>query len=202
MALSRERIADELLKLLVARDAITVVALMVERGIFAPVLPEVTAEGAARLADLAAAEAEAGVPPHAIRRLAALIPAEPAVAAEIGARLRLSNAQRKRLESAALPAADDARALAYRIGHDQAVDRLLLAGGSIESIRDWTPPRFPLSGGVLVARGVRKGPLIAATLKRIEDRWIAEGFPGEARLTALTGEAVDQALSEESSRSA
>ena len=202
MALSRERIADELLKLLIARDAVAVARLMVERGIFAPVLPEVTAEGAARLADLAAAEAEAGVPPHAIRRLAALIPAEPAVAAEIGARLRLSNAQRKRLESAALPAADDARALAYRIGHDQAVDRLLLAGGSIESIRDWTPPRFPLSGGVLVARGVRKGPLIAATLKRIEDRWIAEGFPGEARLTALTGEAVDQALSEESSRSA
>ncbi len=202
MALSRERIADELLKLLIARDAVPVTALMVERGIFAPVLPEVTADGAIRLADLAATEADAGIPPHAIRRLAALIPTDPAVATEIGARLRLSNAQRKRLESAVLPPEDDARALAYRIGHDQAIDRLLLAGRSIEPIRDWTPPRFPLSGGVLVARGLRKGPLVAATLKGIEDRWIAEGFPGEARLTALTAEAVDQALSEESSRSA
>ncbi|HCB76400.1 MAG TPA: polynucleotide adenylyltransferase [Sphingomonas bacterium] len=202
MALSRERIADELLKLLVARDAVPVTALMVERGLFAPVLPEVTADGAARLADLATAEAAAGVPPHAIRRLAALIPADSAVAADIGARLRLSNAQRKRLESAALPAEGDARALAYRIGHDQAVDRLLLAGRSINPIRDWTPPRFPLSGGVLVAQGVRKGPLVAATLKAIEDRWIAEDFPGEARLTALTAEAVDQALSSDNSRSA
>ncbi len=202
MALSRERIADELLKLLVARDAVAVVALMVDRSIFAPVLPEVTADGAARLADLATAEAHAGVAPHAMRRLAALIPPDPAVATEIGARLRLSNAQRKRLESAVLPAKGDARALAYRIGPGQAIDRLLLAGRSIESIREWTPPRFPLSGGVLVAQGVRKGPLVAATLKWIEDRWIAEGFPGEARLTALTAEAVDQALSEESSRSA
>lgn len=202
MALSRERIADELLKLMVARDAASVVALMVEHGIFAPVLPEVTAAGAARLADLVRAEARADVPPHAIRRLAALIPAEPALATDIGARLRLSNAQRKRLESAVLPAGTEARALAYRIGHDQAVDRLLLAGQSIEPIRDWTPPRFPLSGGVLVAQGVRKGPLVAATLKGIEERWIAEGFPGEARLTALTAEAVDQALSEESSRNA
>lgn len=202
MALSRERIADELLKLLVARDAVPVTALMVERGLFAPVLPEVTADGAARLADLAAAEAAAGVPPHAIRRLAALIPVDPAVAADIGARLRLSNAQRKRLESAALPAEGDARALAYRIGHDQAVDRLLLAGRSIDPIRDWTPPRFPLSGGVLVAQGVRKGPLVAATLRAIEDRWIAEDFPGEARLTALTAEAVDQALSSDNNRSA
>lgn len=202
MALSRERIADELLKLLIARDAVVVVTLMVELGIFAPVLPEVTTKGAARLADLAAAEAEASVTPHAIRRLAALILAEPAIAADIGARLRLSNAQRKRLESAMLPAEGDARALAYHIGHDQAVDRLLLAGRSIDPIRDWAPPRFPLSGGVLVAQGVRKGPLVAATLKCIEDRWIAEGFPGEARLTALTAEAVDQALSDESSRSA
>ena len=202
MALSRERIADELLKLLVARDAVAVIALMVEHGILAPVLPEITAEGAVRLARLAAAEDAAGVPPHAIRRLAALIPPDPAVARDVGARLRLSNVQRKRLDSAVLPAEGDARALAYRIGHEEAVDRLLLAGRPVEPIEGWTPPRFPLSGGVLVAQGLAKGPLVAATLRAIEDRWIAEGFPGEARLTALTAEAVDQALSEDRSRSA
>ena len=34
MALSRERIAAELLKLLVARHAVPVIALMIDRGIF------------------------------------------------------------------------------------------------------------------------------------------------------------------------
>ncbi len=63
MALSRERIADELLKLLVAKGAVRIVGLMVERGILAPVLPEIEADGVDRLAYLAAREAEAGVPP-------------------------------------------------------------------------------------------------------------------------------------------
>src|SRR5205085_1919919 len=59
MALSRERIAAELLKLLVAKAAVPVVALMVARGIFRPVLPEIDALGVARLARLAEAEAAA-----------------------------------------------------------------------------------------------------------------------------------------------
>ncbi|PCD02646.1 polynucleotide adenylyltransferase [Sphingomonas spermidinifaciens] len=202
MALSRERIADELLKLLVARGAVQVVALMIERAILAPVLPEITVEGADRLAALAEAEGQTETPPHAIRRLAALIPSDPAVARDIGARLRLSNVQRKRLESAVLPVAEDAHALAYRIGHDEAVDRLLLAGRPVDALAGWTPPRFPLTGGALIAQGLSKGPVVAATLKAIEDRWVAEGFPGEMRLEALTAEAIDQALSEDNNRSA
>ncbi|PZP12084.1 MAG: polynucleotide adenylyltransferase, partial [Sphingomonas hengshuiensis] len=42
MALSRERIADELLKLFVTDRAPDIAALMIAHGIFAPVLPEVT----------------------------------------------------------------------------------------------------------------------------------------------------------------
>ena len=42
MALSRERIAAELLKLLVAAQAVPVVTLMVDRGILRAVLPEIT----------------------------------------------------------------------------------------------------------------------------------------------------------------
>ena len=44
--------ADELLKLLALSDPTPTVGLMVERGIFAPVLPEFTAEGVRRLARL------------------------------------------------------------------------------------------------------------------------------------------------------
>lgn len=50
MALSRERIADELLKILALPDPSETVALMIAHGIFAPVLPEITsADALARL---------------------------------------------------------------------------------------------------------------------------------------------------------
>ncbi|HEX4694118.1 CCA tRNA nucleotidyltransferase [Sphingomonas sp.] len=192
MALSRERIANELLRLLVAPRAPEVVELMIDRGILAPVLPEIA--DALRLAALARAEAEAGVVPDPIRRLAALLPPDPAAAANVGARLKLSNLQRRRLESAMLPADSAPRALAYRIGVDFAVDRLLLAGESTADLDGWTPPRLPLSGGQLVAKGLTAGPDVARTLRRIEDRWIAEGFPDAARVAAIADDEVAQLL--------
>lgn len=192
MALSRERIANELLRLLVAPRAVEVVALMIDRGIFVPVLPEIA--DVSRLADLASREAHAGIAPDPIRRLAALLPADPAVALSVGARLKLSNKQRQRLESAAMPVDAEARPLAYRLGVDLAIDRLLLTGGDAATVRDWVRPILPLSGGQLVARGIRAGPDVAKTLRRIEDRWVAEGFPDAARVAAITDEEVAQAL--------
>jgi poly(A) polymerase len=200
MALSRERIASELLKLLVARAAVPVVRLMVERGIFAPVLPEVDADGAARLAALARAEDETGIAPDPIRRLAALVPA--AAADAVGARLKLSNADRKRLGGAtAGPGSEGVRALAYRVGITAAVDRLLLAGEDPRVLGDWAPPRLPIGGGALVARGLSKGPLVAQGLKMVEDRWIAEGFPPPDRVDQIA-DAVAIALRDASSASA
>src|SRR6185436_14074823 len=61
MALSRERIADELLKLLGLPNPAPTVALMIARGIFKPVLPEI--RSADRLTALVAAEADAGIAP-------------------------------------------------------------------------------------------------------------------------------------------
>ena len=192
MALSRERIAAELLKLLVAAQAVPVVALMVERGILRAVIPEIDAEGAQRLAILAEREQAAGVAPDAIRRLAALLP--PQAAEAVGARLKLSNADRKRLIAATAGTGEEgARALAYRIGVAGAIDRLLLAGDSIDAVRDWTPPALPLTGGALVARGIGKGPEVARLLRQVETQWIAEGFPDAARVSALADAAVAQA---------
>jgi len=192
MALSRERIANELLRLLVAPRAVEVVALMIERGVFVPVLPEIA--GITRLADLATREADSEIAPDPIRRLAALLPADPAVAASVGARLKLSNKQRQRLESAALPVDAEPHALAYRLGTELAIDRLLLSGGDAAAIRDWPRPRLPMSGGQLVAKGLKAGPDVAKTLRAIEDRWIAEQFPDAARVAAITDEEVAQAL--------
>jgi poly(A) polymerase len=192
MALSRERIANELLRLLVAPRAPEVVELMLEQGIFAPVLPEIG--DALRLAALAKQEEIARVEPDAIRRLAAILPRDPVAVAAVGARLKLSNVQRRRLESAALPPDADPRELAYRLGMESAIDRLLLAGESVDALQGWSPPRLPLSGGQLVAKGLTAGPDVARTLHRVEDRWIAEGFPDAARVAAIADDEVAQLL--------
>jgi poly(A) polymerase len=192
MALSRERIANELLRLLIAPRAFPVVELMIERGIFRPVLPEIT--DAARFGTLIQREAAAGVAPDPIRALAALLPADPKIALDIGARLKLSKKQRQQLESAAHPPDAETRVLAYRLGVDLALDRLLLAGGDPSSLAGWTPPRLPLSGGDLVARGLQAGPDVARTLRRIEDRWVAEGFPQSDRVATIADEEVSQVL--------
>lgn len=199
MALSRERIADELLKLLGGRDPGPTVRLMFEGGIFRPVIPEIDSAGIDRLDRLLVREKSAGVPPDALRRLGALLPADPAIAVSIARRLKLSKAATRRLEQAAGGADGPARALAYRFGVDVATD-LLLRGDRDASALDlaqldrWERPRLPLGGGDLIARGLSPGPIVAATLQAIERRWIAENFPRGERLEAITAEAMDQAL--------
>jgi len=202
MALSRERIRDELLKLLVAPDAVRVLRLMVERDILKPVVPEIDMAGVERLAALTGDEAAADVAPEPIRRLAATLPAQEAANDAVGARLKLSNAERQALASAIRPDfAEGPQALAYRIGTDRAIDRLLLAGnvaGAIDAAA-WTSLRLPLSGGALIGRGLSKGPDVAKALRRIEDRWIAEGFPDETRAGQIADEIVADLLSRDSS---
>jgi poly(A) polymerase len=191
MALSRERIADELLKILALPDPGPVIALMIERGIFVPVLPEIA--GAAPLVRLVARESAAGVTGDALRRLASLLPTDPRVADDISARLRLSKAQRKRLASAASRVASDGsdpKALAYWITPEYAIDRLLLGEGDAAILTDWTPPAFPITGGAIVARGVKAGPVVARLLKAVEQQWVAEGFPDEARAQAIADAVV------------
>jgi poly(A) polymerase len=202
MALSRERIADELLKLLALPDPAPTVRLMVERGILRPVVPEIDRGKVAELERLVAREAAAEVSPEALRRLAALLPPDPELAASIAARLRLSNRAAKRLVTAAERREGDADRpleLAYRVGSDEAVDRLLLGGGDpalVGTVRDWTKPRFPLGGGELIAMGLEPGPLVARTMQAIERAWIEGGFVGDREtVSALARAHVERALS-------
>jgi poly(A) polymerase len=190
MALSRERIADELLKLLALPQPAATVGLMLQRNILTPVLPEIAADRLCDLEALIAAEQEAGIAPDALRRLASLLPRDPAVADQIGARLRLSNKARKRLAEAAAPElAESPQALAYRIGPESAADRLLLAirADDARTIAGWSPPRLPIGGGALIARGLTEGPVVARTLRIIEDDWVQANFPdGEAFESIIT----------------
>jgi poly(A) polymerase len=197
MALSRERIADELLKLLAVDNPSPTVRVMLERAILKPVLPEIEASGTDSLERLVGAERQAGMAPEALRRLAALIPREPGTAASIAARLKLSNRARKRLTCAALPEiAADPKVTAYREGVECAVDRLLLAGRTPEAqqLAKWTPPRLPIGGGELIRRGLKEGPAVSGTLRTIEDRWIEQGFPSGPEFEAIVAEALAETL--------
>ena len=188
--LSRERVAMELLNLLALPDPAPTVARMERRGVLPVILPEAGASGVAALAALIAEETRQGVAPDPVRRLAALLPADPRVAEPVAARLRLSAAQKRRLITAAdrEHGGGDARALAYRLGRDEAVDRLLLTGAEVSPLADWPIPAFPLKGGEIVARGVSAGPEVARILREIEDRWVAEAFPDRARVLAMLAE--------------
>jgi poly(A) polymerase len=192
MALSRERIADELLKLLALHDPAPTVRLMIARNILKPVVPEIV--DAEPLERLIAAERAFGIEPHALRRFAALLPEEPETAAAVATRLRLSNKAVKRLALAAERTTGDPKRLAYAIGTESAVDRLLLAGEDPAPIRDWQPPRLPLTGGELIAMGLTAGPEVARTLQAIERAWVAAGFPDRDTARAIARAKVEDAL--------
>lgn len=197
MALSRERIADELLKLLGLPDPGPTVSLMLDHGILAPVIPEIDVGRAAPLGELIAAERRARVPADGLRRLAALLPREPRVADAVAARLKLSNKAKKRLSCAAqteLGAAPEA--LAYRIGADCAIDRLLLAGDAAAAARlkHWPVPRLPIGGGDLIRRGLKEGPIVAKTLKAIDRAWADAGFPEGEEFETLVARTIADAI--------
>ena len=124
------------------------------------------------------------MPPEPLRRLAALLPPDRAKAVEIAGRLRLSNAQKARLAEGAdrTPVPADPRALAYRIGGDATLDRLLLTGDPRAAawagpLAAYQPPRLPISGKDLIAMGLPPGPAVSRRLNEVEERWIAAGFP-------------------------
>lgn len=198
MALSRERIADELLKLLALDDPTATVKLMAERGIFAPIIPEIGAEGVTRLQRLIEVEGKATLEPDPIRRLAALLCGPSELGRSIAARLKFSNRNKKRLELALKPAVGSPYSQAYRDGSEAAIDRIAI-GDSLEpsnqlsalkELQNWAVPRLPISGGQLIARGVPEGPEVARTMRRIEDAWEAAGFPAGEQFEQIVEEAL------------
>lgn len=186
--LSRERIAMELLAILSLPNPALTLEHMHRLGVAQVILPETGRDAIARLDELVMREATHGLPVDAIRRLAALLPTLPEIAGDVAARLRLSRAQRSRLVSLAernIHDCENPRALAYNEGLENARGRILLLGGDLSSIDNWQVPELPLKGGEIVARGVSAGPEVARILRRVESRWMEEGFPGRERVLEL-----------------
>jgi poly(A) polymerase len=204
MALSRERIASELLKLLALPDPRQSVALMVHHGIFAPFLPELADDAVSSLERLWQREQGLRLSPSLPARLVAVLVKDGAAVEKTAIRLKLSNKLRAelaaRLGQQAL-GAETVRAIAYYQGIETARDAALLFASDetvaecIARLEDWKPPVFGVKGGDLIARGITAGPLVARTLKQIESRWIEEGFPSPERLNAMADQAASEVLS-------
>ncbi len=175
-ALSRERVGQEMRKLLGAPDPAPATASMAATGALAQVLP---GAGAATLAVLVHVEQAAGLPPAPIRRLAAL--------GGEGApdRLRLSGAEAARLArlQEAMSSDTPPGVLGYRLGAQEALDvlalRAAMGGQEIDTVqaqdaRDGAGQSFPLRAADLMPG--YEGPALGAELRRREAAWIASGF--------------------------
>ena len=151
MALSRERIADELLKLLAVTDPCPTVELMLGRDILKPVIPEIerSSVGAAS----AAWSPPSGTARSSPKRSAASrLCCRPIPTSPTGSR-RGSNCRTAR--ASGWPARPRAMSRPSRASSPTASARnarptgLLLAGQPADAaaIAGWTPPRLPIAGG-------------------------------------------------------
>ena len=208
-SLSAERVRMEMLKLLVTSGASAAALAMAEGGLLQALTGGVVYTGP--LATMIAIERELGLPAQATRRLAALTVAVTEDAKRVAARLRLSNAETKALDSMGhrwwrLATKDEANArrLLYRLGPERYHDRVLLgwarSGGDVTSARwralaelpqRWTAPKFPLKAADFIARGLAEGPALGHVLTLAEDAWLAADFPlEESALAAIADQAA------------
>ncbi|MBN9553943.1 MAG: CCA tRNA nucleotidyltransferase [Alphaproteobacteria bacterium] len=200
--LSGERVAKEMLRLLECTNPVLSLRMMAASGVLPELLPY--ALQLPRLENLVLLDAENDFPPDAVLRLAALLPDDAAVGAAVGERLKLSGAERARLEGLTRPeekiaahlSAADVRRLLYRIGVPRFRDRVLLSWAAcvrgaaaiqwrmLLSIADgWERPRFPLTGREAMAAGAKEGPEVGRVLAAVEAWWLDEDFlPDEAQL--------------------
>ena len=198
--LSAERIRGELLKLLIARRAHEALGLMSAHGIAELVLGRKA--DLARFGKLAELDSTLMSVADPILRLAALATSDEAEARALASRLKLSNAERKKLVTVSgnltsqfFPEPETNKVLLYRLG-DATYQGVCLnawarSEASVDSIawqkafqlpQHWKPPALPFKGADVVSLGVPTGPDVGAVLKRFEAWWISEGFPDDATL--------------------
>src|ERR1700674_5411694 len=207
--LSAERVRMEMLKLVIADGAAGAVAAMADAGLLLPIFGGIGYTGP--FAAMISAERLLGRKPDAVRRLGALAVAVTEDAKRVAARLRLSNAETKALDSMGhrwwrLAGMDEAtaRGRLYRLGEEPYRDRLMLAwaragtGHDTADWRDlatlpqrWSAPKFPLKAADFVARGIAEGPALGHVLTLAADAWWAADFPdGPSTLTAIADQTV------------
>ena len=204
-ALSRERIAQELTRILGLKNPVASVRLMIENGIFTPFLPELSGSAADDLLHLVEREAQFAQPVSLPARFLALLTRDSVAADKVAARLKLSNkmhggfAQRLR---AGVPTPFNVRAIAYRADIDTARDAVMLYAVDADvpeclaRLEKWDIPTLLVKGGELIVMGLPAGPLVAKTLQALEAAWIEENFPDAARQREMATQMVNAVLAD------
>jgi tRNA nucleotidyltransferase/poly(A) polymerase len=208
---SAERLRMEMLKLVVAPGAADALVAMDDGGLLLLITGGVSFHGA--FAAMVAAEAAMTWQADPVRRLGALGVAVSEDARRLARRLRLANAEAKRLDSMGhrwwrLKGMDEtvARRRLYRLGAERYRDRVMMAWARaghaslaapwIELIRlteRWTAPKFPLRAADFTARGIAEGPALGHVLALAEDAWLAADFPLNAeRLETIADESISR----------
>lgn len=173
-SLSRERVGQELVKLLAAPDPAPAIAVMRQIGLLSVILPGSDDRALAPLIHL-----EAGMPPEPMRRLAALGGEDPRDA------LRLSKAQANMVQLLRTEATGSTApaALAYMYDQSVARDAMLLRSALLEmplppmletELNAGAQAVFPLTAQDLMPD--LQGPALGVALKRLKSDWIASGF--------------------------
>ena len=187
--LSAERVWKEIKKLLGAPDPRKSVIAMIESGVMRHVLGE-DRDGAvlSLLMDIDPGS-------DALSRFAALIEWN---AGQFGRALKLSNAEKHRLKFAldtdlaeqvlqAWTTRAGIERLVYVHGNDAVADQIALMvarretppdgwGGALAHARSFAAPTFPLKGADLLKAGLKHGPELGETLKRLERLWVESRF--------------------------
>lgn len=174
--ISKERIGQEMRKLLAAPDPAPDLATMAQIGLLMRLLTGAKPEN---VAPLVAVEARLSQAPNWLRRLAALN------AADTEGALRLSKRETKELAAltAGLESTIGAGELGYRHGNDLAMSILALREAllghavlpeHIASVTRGAEAQFPLRAADLPP--TLEGPAIGEHLRRLEARWIDSGF--------------------------
>ncbi|MGL4241896.1 MAG: CCA tRNA nucleotidyltransferase [Beijerinckiaceae bacterium] len=209
--LSRERVRQELVKLLVAPGAASCVEAMDRIGLWPHVLPDAAVDAAAfrRWAELEPL-LPAGRDP--MSALAALTGGK-ASGTALSESLRLSRAESGLLAAAtmlgplcvsAVTDASKLREAVYRTGVAEFPKVLLaacaVAGVSADDVAEAmrraaavlaAPPRLPFRSADAAALGVAAGPRMGLALKAAEERWIAAGLPENS---AMAGQILRDAV--------
>ncbi|KQO82180.1 CCA tRNA nucleotidyltransferase [Rhizobium sp. Leaf262] len=218
--LSAERVWSEMKKLLAADDPSRALLWMRQSGVLTQILPETEKWGIDAIHGLVAAEQALGWKPDALVRLAAIVPTDVERVEAMTFRLRMSNAEGKRLKQwASSPVVDPAMTdaafdrLLYRQGVEGVVLRLKLALAAaradvsageaamqkiarfstlLERAQKFQRPIFPLTGADVLAAGVVPGPRVGVILSELEEKWIEFNFSMDrAALTARLEKALN-----------
>lgn len=202
--LSAERVWAELKKLLSAPDPSRALLWMRQGGVLNLILPESEKWGIDAIHGLVRTEADLGWQADPLLRLASIVPPDSVRMEEMGKRLKMSNAERARLEAWARADAvkpelsEQALKKAIYRGSKQAVldrirlayaaaradaagsdDAMIRAGGFarlLDAAERYDAPVFPVTGSDLLALGIEKGPGLGEALRSLETFWIDSGF--------------------------